>query len=230
MEKKCIHDGHRARLLDTVCKGGLDNLSEIQTAEVLLFYILPRGDVNPLAHKLIDRFGNIANIIDASYEELLEIDGIGERAAKKIIGFNELFNKVNDCRAGRNHVFESVDHICDYFEELLRFSTTENFLIIGVDHRFRFVAKKRIVSNNSGSVGITPLAVASFISSTKSAGIMIAHNHPNGYCTPSKADIESTEKLKSLVESLGVSFIEHVIVGNDGIYGVLRKQVMRVFN
>ena len=229
MEKKCIHDGHRKRLIDTVFNGGLDNLSEIQVAEFLLFYVFPRGDVNPLAHKLIDRFGNIANIIDADINELKSIAGIGDVAAKKIIGIGELFNKVNDYRAKRYDVISSTEDLCDYFEEMLRFLTTENFYIVGFDHKFRIVGKKKLTSSSSGNVGVTPIMVANFISSTKPAGIVIAHNHPNGFCTPSKQDEESTMKLKNLVESLGVKFVEHIIVGNDGIYGVERGSVLRVF-
>lgn len=229
MEKKCIHDGHRVRLTDTVFNGGLENLSEIQVAEFLLFYIFPRGDVNPLAHKLVDRFGNIANIIDADINELKAVGGIGDRAAKKLICLGEIFNKVNDCRAKRYDYLSSTEDICDYFEELLRFLTTENFYIVGIDHKFRIIGKKKLTSNSSGNVGITPLAVANFIASTKPAGIIIAHNHPNGFCSPSKNDIDSTDRLMHLVESLGVKFIEHIIVGNDGIYGVKRGSVMRVF-
>lgn len=229
MEKKCIHDGHRKRLTDTVFNGGLDNLSEIQAAEFLLFYIFPRGDVNPLAHKLIDRFGNIANIIDADINELKAIAGIGDMAAKKLICLGELFNKVNDCRAKRYDILSSTEDICDYFEEILRFLTTEHFYIVGIDHKFRIIGKKKLTSSSSGNVGITPLMIANFISSTKPAGIIIAHNHPNGFCAPSKKDEDSTEKLKYLVESLGVKFIEHIIVGNDGIYGLERGSYLRVF-
>ena len=229
MEKKCIHDGHRDRLLNTVATGGLDNLSEVQITETLLFYILPRGDVNPLAHRLNDRFGNIANIIDASEAELMEIEGIGKRAARKIIGLNELFNKVNDYRANRNVSFNSLEIIADYFEELLRFATTEKFYLVALDHSYSFIAKKKVESSSSGSVGITPLSVATFVASTKAAGIVIAHNHPNGYCIPSKADIESTSKLKNLIESLGVKFVDHIIVGTNGIYSVERDNIIRQF-
>jgi len=229
MEKKCIHDGHRDRLLNTVIQGGLDNLSEIQITEYMLFYILPRGDVNPLAHRLNDRFGNIANIIDASESELMEIDGIGERAAKKIMGLNELFNKVNDYRANRNYSFQTLENVADYFEELLRFATTETFYIIALDHSYNFLNKKKVESVSSGSVGITPLSVASFLSSTKAGAVIIAHNHPSGYCTPSKADVESTSKLKSLIESLGSRFLDHIIVGTNGIYSVTNDLIIRQF-
>ena len=83
-KKKCIHDGHRKRLIDTVNKAGLDTLSEVQALEYILFFIFPRGDVNPLAHRLLDRFGDIATVLDAPIEDLVMVEGMGETSAKKM--------------------------------------------------------------------------------------------------------------------------------------------------
>ncbi len=228
-EKKNIHEGHRARLMETVFNGGLDNLSDVQIVEFMLFYVFPRGDVNPLAHKLIDRFGNVADIIDADVNELKSVSGIGDRATKAIVNLNELFNKVNDYRAKRYETLSNFDEISDYFEELMRFMTTENFFIVGIDHSYRVIGKKKLTSGSVKNVGITPLAIANFISSTKPAGIILAHNHPNGFCVPSQADINSTEKIIPLIENLGVTYIEHIIVGTDGIYGMKHNKIIKQF-
>ena len=81
--EKCVHDGHRKRLLDTVNAVGLIGLSDIQALEFILFFIIPRGDVNPLAHRLLDRFKNVPTVLDASVEDLMEVKGVGETAAKR---------------------------------------------------------------------------------------------------------------------------------------------------
>ena len=44
--------------------------------------------------------------------------------------------------------------------------------------------------------------------------IIIAHNHPSGNPTPSKADLRLTEELKSRAEWLGLEFIDHLILGS----------------
>lgn len=229
LEKKCIHDGHRSRLMNTVFEGGLLPLSDIQIAEILLFYVFPRGDVNPLAHKLIDHFGNIANIIDADYSDLVSIDGIGDRSAKAIIGLGHIVEKVLDYRADRYTELSNTDLICDFIEELLRFCTTERTYIIGVDHRYRIVGKKKLGSGSASTVSFDPLTITSFLSSRKPAGVFITHNHPSGDCLPSEADIKATEKLKNLFGSCSVTYIDHYIVGNEAIYSIERKSVVRVF-
>ena len=65
-----IHDGHRQRLKDRFQKEGLDGFTEVQALELLLFYALPRQDTNPIAHRLLERFGSFSNVLDASVERL----------------------------------------------------------------------------------------------------------------------------------------------------------------
>ena len=69
-DDKSVHSGHRERLLETVHNVGLYGLSKIQVMEFVLCYIFPRGDVNPLAHRLLDKFKNISTVFDASIDDL----------------------------------------------------------------------------------------------------------------------------------------------------------------
>ena len=68
-----IHDGHRQRLKDRFRQEGLDKFDEIQVLELLLFYAIPQRDTNPLAHRLLDHFGSLAQVLEAPVEELEKI-------------------------------------------------------------------------------------------------------------------------------------------------------------
>ena len=80
-EKPSIHRGHRERVKQEFLKGGLEAFSDVRALELLLFYALPQGDVNPLAHRLLDTFGSLAGVLDAGMEDLKNVPGIGEHAA-----------------------------------------------------------------------------------------------------------------------------------------------------
>ena len=54
------HTGHRKRVKTEFLTRGLDGWPEHRVLELLLFYALPQGDVNHLAHELIDHFGTLA--------------------------------------------------------------------------------------------------------------------------------------------------------------------------
>lgn len=76
-----IHTGHRQRLKERFLKEGLDHFDEHQVLELLLFYCIPRIDTNPLAHALLERFGSLAQVLEAPVEELEKVPGIGSNAA-----------------------------------------------------------------------------------------------------------------------------------------------------
>ena len=76
-----MHDGHRQRLKNRFREEGLDHFDEHQVLELLLFYCIPRIDTNELAHRLLERFGSLANVLEAKAEELEKVPGIGSNAA-----------------------------------------------------------------------------------------------------------------------------------------------------
>ncbi|MBQ1834845.1 MAG: hypothetical protein II111_03925, partial [Oscillospiraceae bacterium] len=75
------HGGHRARLKQRFLEHGLDNFNDLNALELLLFYAIPRQDTNEIAHRLLDRFGSFAAVLEATLEELQEIPGVGENTA-----------------------------------------------------------------------------------------------------------------------------------------------------
>lgn len=80
MSQQQENTGHRARLRQRFLAHPT-TLSEAEILELLLTYAIPRRDVAPLAQALLDRFGNIGNVLTARYDELVTVPGIGEQAA-----------------------------------------------------------------------------------------------------------------------------------------------------
>ena len=76
-----VHDGHRERLKARYLEHGLDNFNDINVLELLLFYAIPRADTNLIAHELLNRFGSLSGVLEASIQELQNVSGIGENSA-----------------------------------------------------------------------------------------------------------------------------------------------------
>ena len=68
-----IHKDHRQRLRDRFLKEGLDNFDELYVLELLLFYCIPRVDTNPIAHRLLDYFGSLNNVLNATAEDVEKV-------------------------------------------------------------------------------------------------------------------------------------------------------------
>ena len=110
------HDGHRERLTNLIDKSGIENVSSIQAVEYFLTYIFPRGDVNPLAHRLLDKYETFANIINASPNDLKSVKGINERSAKKITHFAQLFDLYATSSMGKNISIDDREEFLDMTE------------------------------------------------------------------------------------------------------------------
>lgn len=73
-----MHEGHRARMRERFRENGLEGFAPHEVLELLLFYARARGDVNPLAHRLLDHFGSLKGVLEARPEQLMAVEGVGE--------------------------------------------------------------------------------------------------------------------------------------------------------
>ncbi len=61
---------------------------------------------------------------------------------------------------------------------------------------------------------------------TNSAAIIIAHNHPSGDPTPSRQDIETTNRLDKAGEILGINILDHIICGSNSFTSLKAEGLM----
>lgn len=228
-KEKNIHEGHRARLVELARNAGLDNLSDIQVMEFFLTYIFPRGDMNPLAHRLIDEYETFTAVIDADAQDLMRIKGINERSAKMINMFSELFYYYATARMGKKFKVESMSDILDVVEDHLRFRNTENMLLLAISSGNIVTQKRRINLHSSGQVSVNLIELSSFITSAKPSSLVVAHCHPYGYASASKADVESYKQILKLCDSMGVFFVDSLILGEEGVYSQKHNTLLRKY-
>lgn len=229
-DDKGMHDGHRKRLVDLVDRVGIDCVTEIQAIEYVLFYIFPRGDVNPLAHRLLDRFGNFSTIMEASVEDLKVVKGMGETSAKKLHALLEIFFFYTQEKVADNGVLKSIGEFYDYIDQLLRFRTEEELLLFGVNSLGEVIKGRRFGKGNHNMVGINLADISLFLSTYKVGGVILVHNHPNGSAKPSTHDCQTFEQLKGKFKFSGCSLLDMLIVGIDGIYSMGSECFKRLFS
>ena len=83
------HSGHRARLRREFLTRP-ESFPDHKVLELLLFYVQPRKDTNPLAHELMERFGSLQGVLDAPPEALEQVKGVGERSSALFLAIKEL--------------------------------------------------------------------------------------------------------------------------------------------
>ena len=77
-----LHKEHRKRVRERYAATGFEGFSSHEILEYLLFYAIPRNDTNPVAHTLINRYGSLSAVLEAPYEELADMEGMGPVSAQ----------------------------------------------------------------------------------------------------------------------------------------------------
>ena len=228
-QSKQIHTGHRERLTALAMNAGLENMGSVQAVEYFLTYIFPRGDVNPLAHRLLDKFENFGGIIDAEVSDLCTIEGINTRSAQKIKLFGELFSYYSFSKLSGKVNLKNSGQFLDLLESLLRFQSTESLYLFAIDHGFNLIQKRKFNLKQVREVGLSPYELFNFVSSTKLSYLIVAHNHPGGTATASKTDHEAVLHIENMLSNFDCKLLDSFVVGKDGIYSEKQNSFVREF-
>ena len=117
MSSESLHAGHRERVRQRIEKGSFECLSDIEVLEYVLFFSIPRADTNALAHKLINHFGSFERVIEATAQELLAVDGIGNKSAQLLSSYLPVFRFYHQCCIKPDKMtFDKSDRVLKYFQ------------------------------------------------------------------------------------------------------------------
>ena len=208
------HDGHRQRL-KTEFLARADSFPDHKLLELLLFYANPRSDTNPLAHTLMDRFGSLAGVLDATPEELQKVKGIGEHAVVLFKAAKELAGRY---LADRTSMDEIVRGAQDYYRLMRPYffgARNEQACLLCMDGKHKVLKVHKLGEGNVNAVHITTRLIAEAALAVNASAVVLAHNHVSGIALPSDEDIATTLSLAQLLARLGVELVDHVIFVDD---------------
>ena len=206
-----MHDGHRQRLKDRFLKDGLDNFQEINVLELLLFYCIPRIDTNPLAHRLLDEFGSLPNVLEASVEDLRKVEGIGENAATFLSLINSVNRYYRTKKAEGARVLSRPEHYINLLEPKFTGRKYEMVFLLCLNAKSEFICCKLISEGTATGASISVRKVVEVALAANASSVVIAHNHPNGSALPSKEDEQITRRLAKALSEVDVVLVDHVL-------------------
>lgn len=215
-EKESLHDGHRKRLREKFNKGK-ETFKEHELLELLLSYSVPRKDTNPIAHRLINQFGSLSNVLEANPEILSSVEGVGETSATLISLVNYIISLKADAK--------KEDIKLDNLESVKKLAVN---LFKGLDHEvfymFYLDANKKVLGYtklDDGKINTVRLDFEAFtkgILSYKPKSAVIMHNHFAKFPYPSDEDDKATANVCTFLRFHKVTLFDHVIVSNDEAY------------
>ena len=210
-----IHQGHRERLRERFIRQGLNGYNELNALELLLFYAIPRKDTNPIAHALLERFGSLAAVFEATQQELEQIPGVGENAASLICLLPQMMRRAAVSKAENIHILKDTKTAGEYLRPKLLYEREEVVLLVCLDSRKRVINCVELSRGLANSVSVSVRKLVEFAVLERSDAIILAHNHPSGYAMPSIEDRNFTLQAKQALATVGISLADHFIV-TDG--------------
>jgi len=220
-ENKPHYYGHRQRLRERYIENGIDSLLEHEIIEYLLFYSIPRVDTKPLAHKLLDAYGSISNLFNASYESLRSF-GLSEASASLITLHTDINNWIRRKKViGVN--LESYEEMGRLMVSELDGHPTERLVMLMLDAKNNAIELKTLCEGSFKSTQLNMKALNESVVLRKAAKVVIAHNHPSGKLESSTEDLVTTDAIEGFLAYTGVELVEHYIVA-DGTYMGIKWQ------
>lgn len=221
-----IHDGHRQKLRKNFIEVGLEGKTDHQILEILLTYALPRIDVNPLAHELIDKFGSLSGVLDADITQLTTIKYVSENVAVLLKFIPQISAKYYQSKHGKRVRLNTVDAIKDYMIPQLANEKTEVFYVLCLDTHLNLI---RAIKHSEGSPSKTSIDIRALANQVLNAGtdrIILVHNHLSNSVEPSASDIDATRRIQTAFEMLNVNVLDHVIISGDKYFSFFANKEM----
>lgn len=180
----------------------------------MLFYCLTRRDTNPLAHKLLERFGTVAGVLDATPAELKKVEGVGD----SVVQFLHLVRDVNRyCKVEReadgvflNTVEQCGKYIAPFFDN----RRNETVFLLSLDAKCKVISCKIVGEGSVNSAGVPIRRIVEMALGEGATTVVLAHNHPSGFAVPSAEDRATTMRLARALSAVEITLADHIVVAD----------------
>ena len=202
-----IHEEHRARMQERVARDGLTSL------EYLLYFSIPRRDTNPLAHRLIQHFGGFCQVLDASEEELMQVQGIGPASARLLHSFRDVA-RFYQIQKHKEHPVQlrNAEMCCEYIRPLFSEPKREEFYMIAMNDDYVPLKEIYIASGIPNRVQFDTHKLLRDAVASQCTCVVLAHNHPSGLAAASNADLLAAQAIILALGQVGIDVLDHVIL------------------
>ena len=217
------NEGHRTRLRERFIKEGASNFQNHEVLELLLFGSVPRKDTNKLAHNLLTKFGRFSGVLNASPEQLMEVDGVSTVTACNIAILKEVFHRYIKDEQDKSNI-RGLASIIRYVQSTISQSVYEKMVVVYVDASTSYILQEEFTSGNTEQVNVDPKRIVAAAMRLNASGVVLFHCHNNAPCDPSEEDVRYTEKLYFALTSINIAMLEHMIFNSKGEYYSFHKE------
>lgn len=196
-------------------KKGIDALSDMELLAILVGRGVKGKDFMSVSRSVLSKIRSILEKGQPiTLEGICKVTGIGKVTGMKILCGIELGRRIYDLGSEQKKRIKCSE---DAYK-MLRYigkRKQEHVVAIFLNSRFEVISKRTICIGTLDGVNVLPRDIIIPALEVNASSVIIAHNHPSGDSTPSMGDIEITKRIKESLELVGLTLLDHIVVGKD---------------
>ncbi|WP_163933814.1 DNA repair protein RadC [Paraferrimonas sp. SM1919] len=204
-------EGPREKCLKT----GAHVLSDAELLAIILRQGNSKLSAVDLGRALLDYFGSLSAVFNASKKQLARFDGIGPVKIAELYSVLQLSVRLSAEKVIDKHPLNNPEQTRDYLKKLLGGKQRETFGLLLLDSQHQVIEFCELFHGTINSAAVYPREVVKIVLEKGAAAVILVHNHPSGVAEPSQADRNITEKLVQALNFIDVSVLDHMIVGQN---------------
>lgn len=209
------HKGHRARAKEEFIARGLSGMADHRALELLLFYAIPQGDVNLLAHRLIQTFGSLSGVFNATIDQLITVKGVGEHTACLIKLITALGARYQADRSQLGDILMTTEQIGEYLSPEFFGQRNEVAVILCMDAKRKVLQCRQLSEGSADSTTLNLRKMMEIALACNASQVILAHNHISNIAMHSKEDILVTKMAYDAFAQMDIHLIDHLIFASD---------------
>lgn len=202
---------HRKRLKQRFREQGLDEFLDHQALELLLFYAIPRRDVNPLAHRLLERFGSLDGVLNAPAAELTALEGVGTHTADMLGAVSQSIPRYARSRAAPGVPAGTTDQAAAVLEGHFFAAAGDELYALLLDGAQRVTACRHMGQSLAKQ---NARLLARCASQEGAAGVILGFSR-SGEPAPTPDEEAAARRMKQALNRMGV-ILQDILLFTDG--------------
>ena len=177
-----------------------------------------------IASKLLSYAQGLHSLQDLTLQELLSFEGIGTSKGTALLAAFEIAHRLNQRPIPTKLVpIKKPDQIAEMLYHELGAQKQENFIVFILNTKHQILHQETLFKGTLNSAIIHPREVFKIALKHSAHAIIVAHNHPSGDPSPSQADFDSTLRLKSCGETMGIQLLDHIVIGDHKFISIMAE-------
>jgi len=217
-EKPSFHDW-QIREGDVLYRCGV---SQMSTTHLLAHLVRNQKT----AERVMERFGSLTAVAEASVAELKQVKGVGVAVAEMIRVACEFGRRVAQLAQERRPEITHASHVYDLLRDEMMGLKQEVLKVLLLDTKNRVEHMETVFVGTLNCSVIHPREIFRLAIRQSACAIIVAHNHPSGTTSPSEQDIRATKQIAQAGEYIQIQLLDHVIIGKEGYFSMKEEGML----